>query len=334
MLTRRIKIGRNAPCPCGSGKKFKKCHWLTDPSVGTGSPVYTITNKFEDKEWDIPFTAPPDVIFDTNVWRSMTQVELGQVLRLQAKLSFRVWYSIVNYIELISHLGSEPFEIVRSWFRRMQALCGTNVLPGPEWEFLERLGLDEYLDPAWKVSTEKVSVLVKGIVEAGSIDDLINWTVEVDHYRKLRATDEKSFHDALDDLRKLMNGGKLRDKPSEVTSWFVGGLANFFLIIRPSRNKWHYRILPQEKQEQFRKAFTYGSGMLFHAHCIAVLEKTLRPQKKVDPNDLNDLLQLLLIHDNRLFVTKEKLYRKYLTLDPGVQRVISWEEFLNPVEGS
>lgn len=23
---RRVKIGRNAPCPCGSGKKFKKCH--------------------------------------------------------------------------------------------------------------------------------------------------------------------------------------------------------------------------------------------------------------------------------------------------------------------
>ena len=21
-----IKIGRNEPCPCGSGKKFKKCH--------------------------------------------------------------------------------------------------------------------------------------------------------------------------------------------------------------------------------------------------------------------------------------------------------------------
>lgn len=24
------KIGRNEPCPCGSGKKYKKCHWLTD----------------------------------------------------------------------------------------------------------------------------------------------------------------------------------------------------------------------------------------------------------------------------------------------------------------
>ena len=26
------KVGRNTPCPCGSGKKFKKCHG------GVGSP--------------------------------------------------------------------------------------------------------------------------------------------------------------------------------------------------------------------------------------------------------------------------------------------------------
>jgi hypothetical protein len=23
---KKIKIGRNAPCPCGSGLKYKKCH--------------------------------------------------------------------------------------------------------------------------------------------------------------------------------------------------------------------------------------------------------------------------------------------------------------------
>jgi uncharacterized protein YecA (UPF0149 family) len=24
------KVGRNQPCPCGSGKKYKKCCWDTD----------------------------------------------------------------------------------------------------------------------------------------------------------------------------------------------------------------------------------------------------------------------------------------------------------------
>ena len=46
------KIGRNAPCPCGSGKKYKHCCWLREraappvPAVGESS------------------TAPPLVIWD------------------------------------------------------------------------------------------------------------------------------------------------------------------------------------------------------------------------------------------------------------------------------
>lgn len=27
MFTHARKVGRNEPCPCGSGKKFKWCHW-------------------------------------------------------------------------------------------------------------------------------------------------------------------------------------------------------------------------------------------------------------------------------------------------------------------
>lgn len=28
MARRPPKVGRNEPCPCGSGKKFKKCCWM------------------------------------------------------------------------------------------------------------------------------------------------------------------------------------------------------------------------------------------------------------------------------------------------------------------
>jgi preprotein translocase subunit SecA len=31
------RVGRNDPCPCGSGKKYKKCHMPADESVGTGA---------------------------------------------------------------------------------------------------------------------------------------------------------------------------------------------------------------------------------------------------------------------------------------------------------
>lgn len=29
-LRRGAKVGRNQPCPCGSGKKYKKCCWLKE----------------------------------------------------------------------------------------------------------------------------------------------------------------------------------------------------------------------------------------------------------------------------------------------------------------
>jgi uncharacterized protein YecA (UPF0149 family) len=29
----RKRVGRNDPCPCGSGKKFKRCHYKTPEAV-------------------------------------------------------------------------------------------------------------------------------------------------------------------------------------------------------------------------------------------------------------------------------------------------------------
>jgi len=39
-VIRREKIGRNDPCPCGSGKKYKKCH-----GAGGGAPASGVTAK-------------------------------------------------------------------------------------------------------------------------------------------------------------------------------------------------------------------------------------------------------------------------------------------------
>lgn len=32
------KVGRNDPCPCGSGKKYKKCHGITAGDTDEASP--------------------------------------------------------------------------------------------------------------------------------------------------------------------------------------------------------------------------------------------------------------------------------------------------------
>ncbi|HOB43391.1 MAG TPA: SEC-C metal-binding domain-containing protein [Bacillota bacterium] len=34
------KIGRNAPCPCGSGKKYKKC--CAQPNVGPIAEILVV----------------------------------------------------------------------------------------------------------------------------------------------------------------------------------------------------------------------------------------------------------------------------------------------------
>jgi len=40
-VIRRERIGRNDPCPCGSGKKYKKCHGAIKSSPATGGPPST-----------------------------------------------------------------------------------------------------------------------------------------------------------------------------------------------------------------------------------------------------------------------------------------------------
>ncbi len=34
-----MKVGRNDPCPCGSGRKYKRCHQAADTAVVAGTPA-------------------------------------------------------------------------------------------------------------------------------------------------------------------------------------------------------------------------------------------------------------------------------------------------------
>jgi hypothetical protein len=49
---RSTKIGRNDPCPCGSGKKFKKCHGSTptNPAPKLDSPDYQHLQTLSNEE--------------------------------------------------------------------------------------------------------------------------------------------------------------------------------------------------------------------------------------------------------------------------------------------
>lgn len=48
---RLATLGRNEPCPCGSGKKYKKCHLTTDEGVASPPPSPPTTDELIAEGW-------------------------------------------------------------------------------------------------------------------------------------------------------------------------------------------------------------------------------------------------------------------------------------------
>lgn len=156
--------------------------------------------------------------------------------------------------------------------------------------------------------------------------------VNPSHYRKLRDTDEESFiksMQSLEDIPRPIRGSD-KKKMDKLGLWFMK-LANFFFLIRPSSKKIHYDLLTPEERDRFTRAFTKGAGRLLHAHYVRVAGKTINEGRKIDPNDLYDAMQLLLLrNENRLFVTNDRFFHLY-ELDPEIQRVLPWDSFRSSV---
>ncbi len=322
------KFPPNAPCHCGSGKKFKKCHYLNPNPVLR--PVFQMSNEFGGKRTTINFFEPPNVYCDTNIWRSMTAPQLKRLLELRDVVPLKYSFSIVNYIEMISHLGSTEFHRVRSWFHRAHILCSGNVLPSPEWEFMASIGIDKYIHPCWIVNHKTVAARIQNIAMATSVDEIPDWKTEIEHYQKLRAIDETSFSHAITRIRSRVGNGKnnIRASLDLVSNWFLGCLAPFFLLTRPSNDNMRFSDLSHAEKHRFCRAFVDGIGQLFHAHCTAVLTTTFREGKKLDLNHLNDMLLLIQATNNQIFVTNEKLFFKYVPMNPQATRSMSLDELM------
>ena len=55
-----MKIGRNDPCPCGSGKKYKKCCMDKDQAAERARPALPIQLPNSRFEMEPPPARPPD----------------------------------------------------------------------------------------------------------------------------------------------------------------------------------------------------------------------------------------------------------------------------------
>lgn len=345
------KVGRNDPCPCGSKKKFKKCCWLKSAGSQASNihPIRVIReitpSRQETFHIELNAKSPFDVYFDTNVWRSMNSADMETLKRLGAQYGFRYRYSITNYAEFMSHLTEppskewpNPLAIVKASFRRILDLCEPEVLSSPEMEFLATAGLDHYIDPVWIPNATHTAAAVLVVAEANSLEEirgerpqaasaagLPRWIIEPSHYKTLREVDGKSMQFAMSRLPKVSKPLN-KDFSDQITAWFLT-LASFFLLIRPSCKKVGFKTLTNDERNRFVGAFTKGCGRVFAQHCKYVAQRTLLQGKKVDRNDLYDMLQLLLLHDSsRIFVTNEKAFFGY-GLEPELQRVVRWEGF-------
>lgn len=281
-------------------------------------------------EYDI--NQPPDIFFDTNVWRGMNESDKAFLKELQWKRGFRYRYTITNFVELASHLTDEPskeipdpFNNFKACFRKIVELCHAEVLPSPEMDFMEEAGLAHYIAPSWIPDINLMINKVEATANAKNLNDLAQ-VIDVSHYTKLRQTDEESLRTAINNFPQISRPAT-NDDLEKALQWFLY-ITSFFLIERPSDGKVTYKDLSEKEKASFRTALTYGTGRLFFNHCITRVKQTIRDGENVDPNDLYDMLQLILLKDkNRFFVTADKAFFFYKIDDPESQKVVPWEQF-------
>jgi len=209
-------------------------------------------------------------------------------------------------------------------------------------ELLAMAGLEHYLDPVWVPSPTQIPFAIELIAQAQDLTGLTGEGIQAphavrvppsivkpSHYHRVREADKESFSKVMElletEITLPIKGGD-KEKLEKYAKWFFE-LANFFFLIRPSNKKIHYDLLTSDERDRFVMVFISGPGELFQKHCALVVKKTLNDKKKVDPNDLYDMMQLLLLRNkNRLFVTDDKSFYLYET-DSTVQRIVPWSGF-------
>lgn len=285
---------------------------------------------------------PPEVLLDTHIWLSMSKPEVQVLENLKDLLGFRFRYSITNYVELLSQLAQgptrkrkNPFGMVRSAFRKIRRLCQEGVVPSPEMAYLESAQLEHYLHPSWVPNIRQTAIAVDVVANAETEGDITGiglvssgipkWVLTPRHYLHLTRTDDASMIQIMKDLERYPQNSLTRDNIEMLVPWFQK-LAAFFLLYRPSNGQKGIRDLDPEERNRFWRSFTTGPGRMFQAHITLVAIKTINWGERVDPNDLYDAMQLLLLEEGRLFVTNEKNFLRHAEAS-YVQRVLPWAAF-------
>ena len=279
--------------------------------------------------WVIDFdpAKPPDVFFDTNVFRDLNSTSMDALRQLQVERNFRYRYSMLNFVELVSHLGdapsedvSNPFAMFQKPFKRIIELFDLNVLPSAEEVFMTATGLKHYLGPKWIVNPAFYAQAVSEIARANTVDDILKNGIDPAHYKKLRECDGESFLYLTDEAKKLAEKSQ---------RWWGEWVPRFvsFQIFRASSQKTRLEKLKSKEQIRVMKFFAEEGGRMFAIHLRKLMEKAVKDGRKLYANDFYDMLQLLLlVNTNLLFVTDDRSFRQYYG-GPKHHKVIPWKGF-------
>ena len=156
--------------------------------------------------------------------------------------------------------------------------------------------------------------------------NVTRYIVKPSHYRRLRDIDSDSMRAIMEELHGFKRPISVDDR---LVRWFVK-LSHFFLFVRPTNGKMFLQDLTSEEQDRFSMALMEGVGRLFQTHCMILVKKTVNDGRRVDPNDLYDMLQLILLENgNSLFITSEKTFFLYEIDHDQPKRVLRWTNFVS-----
>jgi len=276
---------------------------------------------------------PPHIFFDTNVVLGLNPEGVSVLTKLKTEYRFTYRYSILNVVELASHLGDLPNARNKNPFRKYQTALkkileyfDPRPLPSPETVFMEAVGLYDYLGPKWKVNEEQWVNTMDIIAAAEDLHDLVEKGFNPEHYKKLRYFDGRSFLNFIEKAKGIGNFPPKSGQTKIIWGKYLGQFYDY-LIYRASSRKKTFSSLETEEQTRVIKFFDGPGGKMFRTHFIKLLIKTLKDRRSEDANDFYDMLQLILLKDdNLLFVTDDRVFHQYYE-GPELHRIVSWKLF-------
>lgn len=180
-------------------------------NVRTNRTILTVTRLSNgDINIDYDPKCPPHVFFDTNVVIGLNAEAIDALNRLKSQQGFIYRYSMLNFVELASHMGDEPdsntpdpFKKYQSAFKKITSLCDPRPLPSAETVFMKAVGLYHFLDSKWIADESEIAGTLKSFVQTNDLAELRRVGFSPEHYKKLRELDGEWFLDFVAKAKEM-----------------------------------------------------------------------------------------------------------------------------------